>query len=69
MIVCLCRSVSDRALAGALEAGARSVEEVAQATGAGSSCGCCLDAVEALVRERTPCASPPCPGCPRAQAA
>ncbi len=69
MIVCICHRVSDGAVAGAVDSGARNLEEIAHATGAGTACGCCVEAVEALVRERAPCASPPCPGCPRAHAA
>jgi bacterioferritin-associated ferredoxin len=64
MIVCLCRRVNDRAISAAVEGGAETVDEIAAATGAGADCGCCREAIERLVAA-SPCASPPCPGCPR----
>jgi len=67
VIVCVCRSVSDRAIEAALDAGAGSVSAIAHATGAGTDCGCCRETIEALAARRTPCATPPCAGCPRAQ--
>lgn len=66
MIVCLCRNVSDRAVAGAIQAGARTAADVARATGAGTGCGCCRGTVEAMLARSAPCATPPCAGCPRA---
>jgi bacterioferritin-associated ferredoxin len=69
VIICVCRGVSDRAVAAAIEAGADGAEAVAAATGAGTDCGCCRDAIEALMSRRSPCRSTPCPGCPRAAAA
>jgi len=41
MIVCLCKGVSDRDIARAIEAGADSVEAITTCTGAGSGCGRC----------------------------
>jgi bacterioferritin-associated ferredoxin len=66
MIVCLCHAVSDRTLRRLAASGA-SDEEVARATGAGTSCGCCAPAVaQVLAEARAACSSPePCPGCPR----
>jgi bacterioferritin-associated ferredoxin len=66
MIVCVCRNVSDRAVAGAVEGGARDLEGVAQVTGAGTACGCCHEAIEGMLAVAGPCSSPPCAGCPRA---
>ena len=68
MIVCVCRNLSDAAIRATVDGGARTAAEVARATGAGTECGCCSEAVEALVRSRAPCSSPPCPGCPNAAA-
>lgn len=66
MIVCLCRRVSDRTVSAALDAGAGSVEDVARATGAGTSCGCCHSTIEAMVQAHAAaCSEPPCVGCPR----
>jgi bacterioferritin-associated ferredoxin len=66
VIVCLCRNLSDAAIRAQLDAGARTADDVARATGAGTDCGCCRAAVEDLVRARGPCSVPPCAGCPRA---
>ena len=68
MIVCVCHAIPDSALRAAAAAG-MSPEEFARATGAGSSCGCCVETVSALLAENDPCDCPgsaPCPGCPRA---
>ncbi len=65
MIVCLCHAVSDRSVRSAAAAGA-SMQEIARATGAGTSCGCCAEVLERIVREEPPCQSlHPCFGCPR----
>jgi bacterioferritin-associated ferredoxin len=66
MIVCLCHAVSDRSIRSAAAAGA-TVQDIARATGAGTSCGCCAEILERIVREEPGCRSPlhPCPGCPR----
>lgn len=41
MYVCLCKSVSDRAIRQAVEEGARSWREVRERTGCGTQCGKC----------------------------
>lgn len=69
MIVCLCHNLSEKELVARLDAGARTVDDLARATGAGTDCGCCRGTVEELVRSRTPCSWPPCPGCPGAAGA
>jgi bacterioferritin-associated ferredoxin len=69
MIVCVCRNVSDRAVARAIDGGARTAAEVARATGAGTSCGCCRATVEALLEARSPCEGGGCEACPRRVAA
>ena len=66
MIVCLCRNLSDVAIRAQLESGARTANDVARATGAGTDCGCCRERVEEIVRGQGPCSWPPCPGCPNA---
>ncbi len=68
MIVCVCHRISDRGVTDAIDRGAHSADEIALATRAGTSCGCCREAVEALVRERTPCKAVPCAGCTRTHA-
>ncbi|WP_242346601.1 (2Fe-2S)-binding protein [Anaeromyxobacter terrae] len=47
MRICLCRDVSDGDLSEAVRRG-RTIEEVVAATGAGSDCGACEDALARL---------------------
>jgi bacterioferritin-associated ferredoxin len=60
MIVCICRRVSDRTIRAAIEAGASTVEEVGQATRAGTGCGACHESINEMLCERTgqPCDRP-----------
>lgn len=55
-IVCNCMGVTNGMIKEAVEAGANTLEEVQEATGAGTVCGACLDdvkqLVESLVQER-----------------
>lgn len=48
-IVCNCQSVTSGAIREAVYAGADTLEEVQQATGASTVCGACLEDVEHLV--------------------
>ncbi|RMH39697.1 MAG: (2Fe-2S)-binding protein [Deltaproteobacteria bacterium] len=66
MIVCLCKVVTDRAIERAVEAGARSVDDVARACGAGTGCGSCRPVVAEVVARA--CARQ-CDDCPRQAAA
>jgi bacterioferritin-associated ferredoxin len=50
MIVCICQNVSDKAIRGALEAGAKSMQEIRDALKVGSCCGKCNSFAETLVR-------------------
>lgn len=52
MIVCHCRAVNERAVERAIDAGARSVEEVGARCGAGTHCGGCHPELERLLSER-----------------
>jgi bacterioferritin-associated ferredoxin len=49
VIVCLCRDVSDAKLRDVVRAGG-SVEDVVRATGAGTDCGCCVEALERIAQ-------------------
>ena len=49
MIVCLCKSVSDRDVAKAIANGAESVDEIVQCTGAGSGCGTCRQGLQQAI--------------------
>ena len=69
MIVCVCHAVSDRTVRDAAARGA-TVQEVARATRAGTSCGCCVETLEAMLGAAGPCKpEAPCPGCPHARPA
>jgi bacterioferritin-associated ferredoxin len=47
VIVCVCRGVSDREVATAVDRGARSVEDVTRrCDGAGTDCGSCRSLIE-----------------------
>jgi bacterioferritin-associated ferredoxin len=49
VFVCLCKAVTDRDIARAIEDGARSVDDVTRCTGAGSACGTCREAIGCAV--------------------
>lgn len=51
--VCYCMSVTSGMIKEAVEAGARTPEEVQAATGAGTVCGSCLEDIRRLVEEFT----------------
>jgi len=51
MILCSCRAVNDRVIRDAIEAGASTVEEVAEACRAASRCGGCRPAIQELLAE------------------
>jgi bacterioferritin-associated ferredoxin len=66
MILCICRSVTDREVDAAVHAGARSLADVAEASGAGSDCGCCRKVIERRIERG--CAGD-CANCPRSASA
>jgi bacterioferritin-associated ferredoxin len=49
MIVCHCASVTDRDIHQLIRAGARSVKEIVQQSGAGRRCAPCRDAIASLL--------------------
>ncbi len=51
MIVCLCKAVTDRDVARAIDGGARTVDEVTRCTGAGTGCGACREAIGCAVSQ------------------
>ncbi len=55
MIVCICRRVSDKTIRAAIAEGASSVDEVGAACRAGTGCGCCHEAIEEMLAERSAC--------------
>jgi len=49
--VCLCRAVTDRKVRKSIRRGARTVEDIGVACGAGTGCGGCRPELEALLRD------------------
>jgi bacterioferritin-associated ferredoxin len=52
MYVCSCRVVTDRAVKTAINAGARSIEEIAELCSAGSGCRGCWPELAKLLADR-----------------
>lgn len=50
-VVCHCLSVTNGMIKDAVDAGASTLEEVMDATGAGTACGACRDDVQHLVEQ------------------
>lgn len=51
MFVCLCKGVSDRQIQQLVDAGARSLRDVREATGLGTQCGKCACEARQIVRD------------------
>jgi bacterioferritin-associated ferredoxin len=51
MYVCICNGVTDRDIRQAVEAGCRSLPELTMRTGAGATCGSCLDLAAQLMED------------------
>lgn len=51
MYVCICEAVTEDEIRAAVDAGARSVDDVAERTGAGTNCGICREHLAALLDE------------------
>jgi bacterioferritin-associated ferredoxin len=49
MFVCICAAVPDNEIRSCVADGARTVEEVGDACGAGTGCGSCHDRIDALL--------------------
>ena len=49
MIICQCNAVTDRSVARAFHAGARSIAQVSRTTDAGRVCGSCVSTVKSLL--------------------
>lgn len=52
-IVCNCLGITNGMIKDAVDAGASTLEEVQEATGAGTACGACVDDVQRLVDQFT----------------
>ncbi len=68
MYVCICRVVSQSRIRAVIEAGARDVDTVTRACGAGGDCGSCRDEIQSMLDEAHPDAHahahPDCDRCP-----
>jgi bacterioferritin-associated ferredoxin len=51
MVICHCKAVNDVAIRNAVLAGAREPEHLAERCGAGTRCGGCMPALQALLDE------------------
>jgi bacterioferritin-associated ferredoxin len=49
MYVCICAGVTEHELRGCVSAGARTIEDVGEACGAGTGCGTCLERLDVLL--------------------
>jgi bacterioferritin-associated ferredoxin len=58
MYVCVCRAVTEEKVKAAIEAGARSVDDVTAACCAGDDCGACHQTIESMIEERHGSVSP-----------
>jgi bacterioferritin-associated ferredoxin len=58
VIFCHCAVVSDRQVAEAIDAGARTVAQVCKATGAGQQCGNCIFSVRRVVCQHVETSAP-----------
>jgi bacterioferritin-associated ferredoxin len=58
MFVCLCNGVTSQTVTEAIEAGACTTKDVAQACGAGADCGRCRRTVQAILRSSDPNGAP-----------
>jgi bacterioferritin-associated ferredoxin len=53
MYVCICNAVTDRAIREAADRGIASLDELAVATGCGSTCGCCRELALRILEDNT----------------
>ena len=54
MYVCICNGVTDRQIQEAVENGCRSMAELTMRTGAGASCGTCMETAAAMLESAIP---------------
>ena len=54
MYACLCEGVSERKVRAVIARGARTIEDIAQACGAGSRCGGCWPVLDELLEACVP---------------
>jgi len=59
MYICLCLGVTTSTVQHAIDAGARSTKQVAEACGAGSVCGRCNHTIRTMIEDAAPDPPPP----------
>ncbi len=69
MYVCICRAVREKHILNVIQNGARSVDEVEAACGAGGDCGSCREEIADLItaHEQSGKTAGGCATCPNAQ--
>ena len=65
MIVCVCKSVSERQIKACIDAGATSMEDLQIDLGVALCCGKCGPYVQEMVSGASPCCGRACGGCCR----
>ncbi len=50
-VICYCLNITKGAIKDAIDAGSHTLEEVQEATGAGTVCGACQDDIKQLIEE------------------
>ena len=50
-VVCYCMNITKGAIKEAVDSGSHTLEEVQEATGAGTVCGACLDDIKQVIEE------------------
>ena len=62
MIVCICRGVSDKQVAKAIDNGAQSLRDL-QRCGIGDECGSCHNVLRNMLMQAAAAQAQPCPAC------
>ncbi len=50
-IICNCAQITKEQIEAEIKAGAKTVEEIGEKTGAGTICGVCVEDIEAIIEE------------------
>lgn len=50
-IICVCQGIDVAAIRNAVSKGAETVDDIMEATGAGTLCGACIDEIEEVLEE------------------
>lgn len=50
-VICACQDIDVEAIKKAVEAGAETVDDIMEATGAGTICGACIDEIAEVLEE------------------